>query len=78
MPEGTIKKLSLDRGFGFIATEDCDVFFHHSAVKGTHFDELEEGQTVEYEVATNAARGRQKKYRDRGPRAACVKPASTD
>ena len=78
MPQGTIKKLSLDRGFGFIAAEDHDVFFHHSAVKGTHFDELEEGQAVEYEIAANSARGRRKKDRDRGPQAACVRPVSVE
>jgi len=78
MLQGTIKKLALDRGFGFIATEDRDVFFHHSVVKGTHFDELEEGQAIEYEIAVNSSRRRRDKGRDRGPQAACVKPASTD
>ena len=77
MPEGTIKKLSLDRGFGFIAAEDQDVFFHHSAVRDGHFDELEEGQTVEYKIATRASCRHQDKERDRGPQAAFVRPVST-
>ncbi len=49
MPQGTIKKLVLDKGFGFIEGERGDVFFHHSAVDGGVFDTLQEGQTVEYE-----------------------------
>ena len=77
MLEGTIKKLSLDRGFGFIAAEDHDVFFHHSAVQGAHFDELEEGQTVEYRIATKSSRRNRDKAREHGPQAACVQPVST-
>ena len=32
MPQGTIKKLVADRGFGFISGDRGDVFFHHSSV----------------------------------------------
>ena len=49
MPQGKIKKL-IDRGFGFIEGERGDIFFHGSSVEGTTFEELQEGQTVEYEV----------------------------
>ena len=35
MAEGTIKKLVSDKGFGFIEGECGELFFHHSAVKGT-------------------------------------------
>ncbi len=49
MPQGTIKKLVTDKGFGFISADGGDVFFHHSAVEGTTFEELREGQTVEYQ-----------------------------
>ena len=31
MPQGTIKKLVMDKGFGFIQGERGDLFFHHSA-----------------------------------------------
>ncbi len=31
MPQGTIKKLIADKGFGFIQGERGDLFFHHSA-----------------------------------------------
>jgi CspA family cold shock protein len=50
MPKSKIKKLVSDRGFGFIEGERGDLFFHHSEVKGITFEELREGQTVEYEV----------------------------
>jgi CspA family cold shock protein len=50
MPEGKIKKLISDKGFGFIAGDGNDLFFHHSAVEGTPFESLQEGQTVEFTV----------------------------
>ncbi|MFA6039290.1 MAG: cold shock domain-containing protein [Candidatus Peribacteraceae bacterium] len=48
MPQGTIKKIITDKGFGFISAPNGDLFFHHSAVQGVPFDQLREGQTVEY------------------------------
>ena len=48
MSQGVIKKLVTEKGFGFIQGERGDLFFHHSAVQGGSFDELQEGQTVEY------------------------------
>jgi CspA family cold shock protein len=45
--EGTIKKLT-DKGFGFIAGERGDIFFHSSALIGVSFDALREGQAVHY------------------------------
>jgi CspA family cold shock protein len=48
MPQGTIKKLT-QKGFGFIEGEKGDMFFHSSSVEGTTFEELSEGQQVEYE-----------------------------
>ena len=47
MPQGTIKKLT-QKGFGFIEGDKGDLFFHESAVEGTTFEELSEGQQVEY------------------------------
>ncbi|MEL7500179.1 MAG: cold shock domain-containing protein [Planctomycetota bacterium] len=48
MNKGTIKKLT-DKGFGFIATPNGqDLFFHSSSVENGSFDELREGQTVEF------------------------------
>jgi len=50
MPEGKIKKLVADRGFGFLEGERGELFFHHSELQGTSIEELQEGQTVEYEI----------------------------
>ena len=47
MSQGTIKKLT-DKGFGFIASEAGELFFHNSALDGVSFDDLREGQAVEF------------------------------
>ncbi len=47
MAQGTIKKLT-DKGFGFIQGDRGDIFFHSSAVEGTTYEALREGQAVEY------------------------------
>ena len=47
MPQGKIKKL-MDKGFGFIDTGSGDLFFHLSAVEGCQFEDLHEGQDVEF------------------------------
>ena len=49
MPQGTIKKLIADKGFGFIEGERGDMFFHHSSVEGTSIEALSVGQAVEYD-----------------------------
>ncbi|MCJ7768964.1 MAG: cold shock domain-containing protein [Dehalococcoidales bacterium] len=49
MPKGTIKQL-MDRGYGFIKTEEEeDLFFHSTSLEGVEFNSLSEGQAVEYE-----------------------------
>ena len=64
MAEGTIKRLT-DRGFGFIDTGGGkDLFFHMSAVEEVSFDQLSEGQRVEYTTGEGP----------KGPRAENVKP----
>jgi CspA family cold shock protein len=51
MPQGKVKRLVADRGFGFIETDrGDDLFFHHSEVQGANIEELREGQQVEYQV----------------------------
>jgi CspA family cold shock protein len=52
MAQGTIKKLINAKGFGFIGSDGGpdDVFFHTSAVENANFDELQEGQAVEFEL----------------------------
>lgn len=49
MPQGTIKKVLTDKGFGFIEGDRGDIFFHHSAVEGTAIEALQIGQAVTYE-----------------------------
>ena len=70
MPQGVIKKLVPDRGFGFISADGTDIFFHHSSVTEDTFDELQEGQPVEYEIEQDDGGSRRK---GKGPRAASVK-----
>jgi cold shock protein len=50
MPEGKIKKVMKEKGFGFIESGREDLFFHHSELKGTTIEELNEGQAVQYEI----------------------------
>ena len=64
MPQGTIKKLVSERGFGFIKGDNGELFFHNSEVQGGGFDSLREGQSVDYQE------GQGKK----GPCATNVKP----
>ncbi|NLS94062.1 MAG: cold shock domain-containing protein [Planctomycetaceae bacterium] len=49
MPQGTIKKVLADKGFGFIEGDRGDIFFHHSAVEGVAIEALKIGQAVTYE-----------------------------
>ena len=66
MPQGRVKRLVSDRGFGFIEDDrGDDLFFHHSAVQGATIEELHQGQVVEYEVGRGP----------KGPRAESVRVA---
>jgi CspA family cold shock protein len=48
---GTVKWFSDEKGFGFIQQDAGeDVFVHHTAIAGTGFKSLSEGQIVEFEV----------------------------
>ena len=48
---GTVKWFNDEKGFGFIERENGpDVFAHHSAITGTGFKSLKEGQKVEFTV----------------------------
>lgn len=52
MSTGTVKWFNDAKGFGFITPSDgsADVFVHFSAVKGSGFKTLTEGQKVQYDV----------------------------
>ena len=52
MATGTIKTLRDDKGFGFITPEDGakDCFVHHTAIQGSGFKSLAEGERVEFDV----------------------------
>lgn len=64
MFKGKITKIIRDRGFGFIAAEDGrEVFFHMSSVVDGSFDNLSEGQDVEFEVEKSQKGPRAKNVR---------------
>ena len=64
MPQGTVKKVIADKGFGFISGERGELFFHHSSLEGASIESLQVGQTVSYEEGSGP----------KGPRAEKVKP----
>ena len=66
MPNGTIARLLIDKGFGFIRDEGGqEWFFHRSSVQGS-FDSLNEGQRVSFDEEPSA----------KGPRAGNVRGES--
>jgi CspA family cold shock protein len=64
MAQGTIKRIT-DKGFGFIDTgSGKDLFFHRSSVSGVSFEDLREGQRVQFDEGQGP----------KGPRAENVRP----
>jgi cold shock protein len=64
MPTGTIARLLIDKGFGFIRDEGgIEHFFHRSSVRQAVFELLREGQRVEFQAEESA----------KGPRAGDVR-----
>lgn len=50
--KGKVKWFNESKGFGFITREDGekDCFVHHSAISGSGFKNLAEGEDVEFDV----------------------------
>jgi CspA family cold shock protein len=51
MSEGTVKWFNSEKGYGFITPDGGgkDLFVHYSAIEGSGFKSLEEGQRVSFE-----------------------------
>src|SRR5437868_1812044 len=66
MATGTVKWFNDSKGFGFITPDDGgkDLFAHHTAIQGTGYKSLKEGQKVSFDVTQG----------QKGPAAANVKP----
>jgi CspA family cold shock protein len=61
MPQGRVKRYQRNAGYGFIESEEGDLFVHHTALADREF--LLPGQQVEFQVEPG----------DRGPRAVNVR-----
>jgi cold shock protein len=65
MSEGKVKWFNESKGFGFIEKNDGgDIFVHFSAIEGTGFKTLTEGQSVSFDVVAGK----------KGPAAENVRP----
>jgi CspA family cold shock protein len=64
MDKGIIKRIN-ERGFGFVAVEGAsqDVFFHAKELQGSVFEDLREGDWLEFETVNT----------DKGPQARNVR-----
>ena len=49
--QGTVKWFNNEKGYGFISRNSGDdVFVHHTAIQGSGFKSLNEGDSIEFEV----------------------------
>ncbi len=67
MSKGTVKRIMRERGFGFILAEDeKEIFFHRSELQNVDFDELGEGDHLEFTIVKG----------EKGPQATDIKKTS--
>ncbi len=52
MANGTVKWFNAEKGYGFITPDEGgeDLFVHFSAIQGSGYKSLDEGQRVEFET----------------------------
>ena len=53
MARGTVKWFNDHKGYGFITLEGQEVYVHFSAIEGSGFRTLHEGEEVECEVRSS-------------------------
>ena len=59
MAHGKVKWFNGQKGYGFITTDEGqDVFVHYSAIDGSGFKTLEQGQRVQFDI-TESGKGLQ-------------------
>ncbi|MGE5445368.1 MAG: cold-shock protein [Ignavibacteriales bacterium] len=59
MAKGRIRKLVADKGYGFIKSEEGgEVFFHLSGLRGIDFNDLKEGDLLEYDMEKDKRSGK--------------------
>ncbi|MGA1874966.1 MAG: cold-shock protein [bacterium] len=56
MAQGRVKWFNDQKGFGFISVsgEERDIFVHYTAILGSGFKSLQEGQSVEFDIQQGA------------------------
>lgn len=67
MASGTVKWFNAEKGYGFITPDDGgkDLFVHYTAIQGSGYRQLTEGQRVNFDSEQGT----------KGPQAKAVQPA---